>query len=435
MNKRINLDASLAVIASELRSGGWPLLDYLSALERRFNEREPDVLAFVPEDGRFPRLHQQAQELLEKYPNRAERPSLFGIPLGVKDIFQVEGFTTRAGSQLPTDLLQGSEAPSVTALRQAGALILGKTVTTEFAYFGPGPTRNPHNPAHTPGGSSSGSAATVGAGIAPLTFGTQTIGSVNRPAAFCGTVGYKPTYNRIDKSGVLPLSVSLDHVGCFTNDVDGMELAAELLCQHWQLVVTEKKPVLAIPEGPFLQRASAEGRKHFRQVCRRLHEAGFVVKSVEAMPDFEAIYARHNLIVAAEAARFHTDWYAQYGEKYHPKTAELIQRGQKVSDAQLKKAVAGRAVLREALMQLMDKNGIDLWLSPPATGAAPAGLDSTGDPVMNLPWTHAGLPTLTLPAGKNKAGLPLGLQLTGRWFGDEALLSFACQVEPILATD
>lgn len=430
MSKRINLDASLAVIASELRSGGWPLLDYLAALEKRFNEREPNVLAFVPEDGRFPRLQQQAQDLLDKYPNPAERPSLFGIPLGVKDIFQVDGFTTQAGSQLPTDLLQGSEAPSVTALRQAGALILGKTVTTEFAYFGPGPTRNPHNPAHTPGGSSSGSAAAVGAGIAPLTFGTQTIGSVNRPAAFCGAVGYKPTYDRIDKSGVLPLSVSLDHVGLFTNDVAGVELAAGLLCQHWQLVVTEKKPVLGIPEGPYLQRASAEGRKHFRQMCRRLHDAGFIVKSVETMPDFDKIYERHNLIVAAEAARFHEAWFAEHAEKYHPKTAELIQRGQKVTDKQLKKAIAGRAALRETLVQFMDKQGLDLWLSPPAPGAAPAGLDSTGDPVMNLPWTHAGLPTLTLLAGKNKVGLPLGLQLTGRWFGDEAMLSFACQIEP-----
>ncbi|GJM41246.1 MAG: amidase [Ardenticatenaceae bacterium] len=434
MNKPINLDASLAVIASELRSGGWSLPDYLAALEQRFNEREPDVLSFVPEDGRFQRLQQQAQALLDQYPNPAERPLLFGIPLGVKDIFQVDGFTTRAGSQLPTDILQGSEAPSVTTLRQAGALILGKAVTTEFAYFGPGPTRNPFNPAHTPGGSSSGSAAAVGAGIAPLTFGTQTIGSVNRPAAFCGTVGYKPTYDRIDKSGVLPLSASLDHVGCFSNDVAGMELVAGLLCQHWQLVVTEKKPVLGIPEGPYLQRASEEGRKHFRQMCRQLHEAGFIVKSVESMPDFDKIYARHHQIVAAEAAKFHDAWFGEHAEKYHPKTAELIQRGQKVTDKQLNKAIAGRASLRDKLMQLMDKHGLDLWLSPPARGAAPAGLDSTGDPVMNLPWTHAGLPTLSLPAGKNKAGLPLGLQLTGRWFGDEAMLSFASQIEPLVAT-
>lgn len=437
MGKQINLDASLAVIASELRSGGWPLLEYLAELQQRFEEREPDVLAFVPEDGRFPRIIQQAQQLLEKYPNPADRPSLFGIPLGVKDIFQVDGFVTQAGSQLPADILQGDEAPSVTALRQAGALILGKTVTTEFAYFAPGLTRNPHNPKHTPGGSSSGSAAAVGARLVPLALGTQTIGSVNRPAAFCGVVGYKPSYDRIDKSGVLPLSVSLDHVGCFTIDVAGMELAASLLCQHWQLVVTEKKPVLGIPEGPYLRHASGEGRSHFRQTCRRLHDAGFIVKSVAAMPDFEAIYARHNLIVAAEAARFHAEWFALHQEKYHWKTAELIQRGLKIKDSQLKKATAGRAALRESLMQLMNKYDLDLWLSPSAPGAAPVGLDSTGDPVMNLPWTHAGLPTLTLPSGTNNAGLPLGLQLTGRWFGDEAMLSFATQLEPILnfATD
>ena len=434
MNKRMDLDASLAIISGELRSGRWSLLDYLAALEARFHEREPDVLAFVPEDGRFHRLSQQAQDLIEKYPHPANRPPLFGVPLGVKDIFQVDGFTTRAGSQLPPDILQGSEAPSVTMLRQAGALILGKTVTTEFAYFGPGPTRNPHNPNHTPGGSSSGSAAAVGAGLSPLTFGTQTIGSVNRPAAFCGTVGYKPTYNRIDKSGVLPLSLSLDHVGCFTVDVAGMELVAGLLCQHWQLIITEKKPVLGIPEGPYLQRASEEGRTHFRQACRQLHDAGFIVKSVPTMPDFDAMYARHNLIVAAEAARFHAAWYAVHQEKYHWKTAELIERGQQIKDEQLEKAIAGRIALRETLLQLMDRHGLDLWLSPSAPGTAPAGLDSTGDPVMNLPWTYSGLPTLTLPAGKNEVGLPLGLQLTGRWFGDEAMLSFASQIEPIVAS-
>ena len=163
-----------------------------------------------------------------------------------------------------------------------------------------------------------------------------------------------------------------------------------------------------------------------------MHDAGFVVKSIETMPDFDKIYERHNLIVAAEAARVHADWFDEHSEKYHPKTAELIQRGQKVTDGQLSKAVAGCAALREKVTHLMDKNGLDLWLSPPAPGAAPAGLESTGDPVMNLPWTHAGLPTLTLPAGKNKAGLPLGLQLAGRWFGDEAMLSFACQLEPIV---
>lgn len=424
---------TVTAVVNSINSGELDLLEYIGLLESHFAACEPDVLAFVEEDGdRFQRLWDEANVLLARYPDPEKRPSLFGVPIGVKDIFHVNGFTTYAGSKLPPHILQSEEAPAVTALRKAGALIMGKTVTTEFAYFGPGPTRNPFNPDHTPGGSSSGSAAAVGADLVPFAFGTQTIGSINRPAAFCGVVGYKPSYNRISKKNVLPLSESLDHVGGFTVDVTSMELIAGLLCQHWQWVVAERKPVLAIPEGPYLDGASEEGRKHFRRVARQLHDAGFVVKSVHLMPDFDDIYARHNLIVAAEAARFHKDWYEEYQALYHPKTAELIERGLTISDNQLSRAIAGREKLRKQITRIMEQNSIDLWLSPPALGAAPKGLDSTGDPVMNLPWTHSDLPTLTLPAGKNEAGLPLGLQLTGRWYGDEAMLSFALQLEDVL---
>ena len=227
---------SLPVLANGLRSGEIDLLDYLAQLETHFEQREPDVLAFVPENGRFTRLQQEAQQLLAQYPDPAERPPLFGVPIGVKDIFHTAGFVTRAGSHLPPDLFQGEEAASVSQLRQAGALILGKAVTTEFAFFAPGPTRNPHNPAHTPGGSSSGSAAAVAAGLCPFAFGTQTIGSINRPAAYCGVVGFKPSYGRIPTTGVIPLSPSLDHVGFFTSDVAGAEWAASLLFADWQMV-------------------------------------------------------------------------------------------------------------------------------------------------------------------------------------------------------
>ena len=429
----ITFPTSVTKLVNSLATGELDLFDYLDQLEAHFIAREPDVLAFVAEEGdRFQRLRQDAKQLLAMYPEPEKRPSLFGVPIAVKDIFQVDGFTTQAGSKLPAHILQGEEAPCVTALRDAGALILGKAVTTEFAYFGPGPTRNPYNPEHTPGGSSSGSAAAVGVDLVPFAFGTQTIGSVNRPAAFCGVVGYKPSYNRISKKNVLPLSESLDHVGGFTVDVASMELVAGQLCQHWQWVVAERKPVLGIPEGPYLDRADEEGRKHFRRVARQLHDAGFAVKSVHMMADFDKIYDRHNLIVAAEAARFHKAWYEEYQALYHPKTAELIERGLKVNDKKLERAIVGRESLRKQVTKAMEQHSIDLWLSPPALGAAPKGLDSTGDPVMNLPWTHAGLPTLTLPAGKNEAGLPLGLQLTGRWYGDEAMLSFAHQIEDVL---
>lgn len=423
---------SLSILAEQLRNGKRPLIDFINDLETYFNEHEPAIQAFVPENGRFDRLRQEATALLAKYPDVAERPLLFGVPVGVKDIFHVDGFKTQAGSQFPSDILQGQEATCVTQLKEAGVLIMGKTVTTEFAYFAPGPTRNPHNGEHTPGGSSSGSAASAGAFLCPLTFGTQTIGSINRPGAFCGTVGYKPSYDRISKAGVIPLASSVDHIGLFAPDCAGIELAATLLCDHWQAGYTNKKPVFGVPEGPYLDYATDEGRHHFRQVCKRLHEAGYAVKSVLAMPDFEKIKERHQRLVAAEAARFHAPWRQSHGELYHAKTVALFDKGDRVTDRQLKTAVNGRNKLREQLTQLMQKHGIDVWLSPPAPGTAPKGLDSTGDPIMNLPWTHSGLPSINLPAGTGSNKLPLGIQLTGRWYEDEALLGWGGIVAPIV---
>lgn len=425
---------SLPTLAAALRSSDLSLTAYLDQLMAHFNEREPEVLAFVPEKSRFHRLEQEAKALLQKYPHPGQRPSLFGVPIGVKDIFHVKGFETQAGSRLPTQILQGDEAASVTALRRAGALILGKTITTEFAYFAPGPTRNPHNSAHTPGGSSSGSAAAVAAGLSPLTLGTQTIGSINRPAAFCGVVGYKPSYDRISRVGVIPLAGSLDHIGGFTADVAGMQVAAALLCADWDptMAAPAHRPILGIPAGPYLHRASTAALTHFEQVCTRLRDAGFTLLEVAAMADFDEIHARHNLIVAAEAARVHRDWYRGHHALYHEKTRDLIERGLDINNEQLTAALAGRSQLRSQLTDLMFAHGLDGWLSPPAVGPAPAGLDSTGDPVMNLPWTHSGLPTVTLPAGKDAAGLPLGLQLTGHWYADEELLGFAGQIEKVL---
>lgn len=424
---------NLQSLIINLRSGELNLLDYLDQLEARFAEREPEVLAFVPENGRFQRLRQQAQQLRQTYPDPASRPPLFGLPIGVKDIFHVGGFITRAGCQLPTELLQGEEAECVTTLRQTGALILGKTVTTEFAYFGPGPTRNPHNLEHTPGGSSSGSAAAVAAGLCPFAFGTQTIGSINRPAAFCGVVGFKPSYGRISTNGVIPLSQSLDHVGFFTNDVAGAERMAGFLCRDWGGVVhPERKPVLGIPEGPYLQHTEPAGLAHFRDVYGRLAGAGFTVKTVNAMPDFAEIDRQHRLLMAAEAARFHAQWFARYEALYHPKTAALIRDGQAYNDDDIAAAQARKTELRSRLAALMDQHGLDLWISPSATGPAPKGLDSTGNPIMNLPWTNAGLPTLTIPAGFSQSGLPLGLQLTGRWQGDEALLAHGKVIEAFI---
>lgn len=409
------------------------LLERIDHLESYFDQRESQLFAFLPEEGRFERLRQEAQFLLDSYASVEARPPLFGLLVGVKDMIHVDGFLTRAGSQLPPSLLQGGEAKCVTRLRQAGALILGKTQTSEFAYSAPTPTHNPHHPQHTPGGSSSGSAAAVGADLCPLALGTQTTGSLIRPAAFCGVVGFKPSYDRISRAGVIPLAPSIDHVGFFTPNVRDAARAACLLCTDWQYRRPPQfKPVLGIPQGPFLARASDEGRAHFETVCQRLAASGYEVRSVPAMPDFEAIVARHNTLLNAEAALVHAQWFAAYAQCYHPETANMIRRGLAVTASALVGARDGCQQLRTELMSLMDANSLDLWLSPAAPGSAPKGLAYTGDAIMNLPWTHSGLPTITLPAGTNPAGLPLGLQVTARWYADEALLGWSLALEQAL---
>jgi Asp-tRNA(Asn)/Glu-tRNA(Gln) amidotransferase A subunit family amidase len=397
----------------------------LDRLEARFAEREPAVRAFLPEEGRFDRLRRDLDRLQERWPEPAHRPPLFGVLVGVKDIFRVDGFPTRGGSKLPPEVLAGPQASCVTALQEAGALIVGKAVSTEFAYFAPGPTRNPWNPEHTPGGSSSGSAAGVAAGLCDLALGTQTIGSILRPAAYCGVTGFKPSYGRIPKDGVIPLAPSYDHVGFFTADLDLAERAAAVLCRDWKRETMARRPRLGVPDGPYLAHASEEGTAHFRSTCARLAAAGFEVIPVPALDDFDEIAARHRRVVAAEIARVHVDWFVRFGDLYAPQTVDLIRKGQAISDAELERDLEGREALRAELASLMDAHRIDLWIAPPAQGPAPHGLDSTGDPIMNIPWTQAGMPAVCLPAGQSAAGLPMGLQIAGRFDADEVLLAWA----------
>lgn len=403
-------------------------------LSKRFEKTEPYIKAFIPEDERFLRLNLDAFALEIKYREAEELPPLYGLPVAVKDIFHVDGFPTQAGSQLPAKALWGPEAHCVDRLRKAGALILGKTVTTEFAYFAPGPTRNPHSPLHTPGGSSSGSAAAVGADLAPLALGTQTIGSIIRPASFCGVVGFKPSYGRISTEGVIPLAPSLDHVGSFTQDVEMAAQAATVLIEDWGAPSPgDRKPILTVATGDYLAQADAEMRRHFEAALNALRQAGYWVKRLDAMPDFAAIVERHNLILAAEAARVHQEWFAKNGERYHEKTAGLIQKGQDIGSDELDEAKNEAKQFSLRLSTLMDINGIDLWIAPGAPGAAPKGLESTGDPVMNLPWTQAGFPCLGLPMGKNSEDLPLGLQVVADFGRDEDLLAWGTEIEEALA--
>jgi Asp-tRNA(Asn)/Glu-tRNA(Gln) amidotransferase A subunit family amidase len=423
-------------LMTALREGELTLPEYLAQVEARFNEREPSVLAFIPEEDRFARLHKQADVLVSNYPDIVNRPPLYGMLAGIKDIFHVDGFQTQGGSRLPADQLQGSEARSVTRLKNAGALILGKTVTTEFAYFTPGSTRNPHHPEHTPGGSSSGSAAAVGADLCPIALGTQTIGSIIRPAAFCGVVGFKPTYERVSREGVIPLSPSFDHIGSFTQDVLTAKQVASVLIDDWKSIeesgIKKRKPALGIPEGPYLASASDLARARFNATCESLAQAGYELRRVSVMSNFQEIRDRQDMIMSAEAARGHAAWFEKYADLYSPKFTDLIKRGQAVSDSQLQDALTACETFRAELRQAMIDNNIELWIAPSAPGPAPKGLESTGDPVMNLPWTQAGLPSVSLPSGRTDEGLPLGLQVVANWYKDESLLSWAEELEKVV---
>jgi len=422
----------LAATVEALRAGQVDLLAYIDDVCKYLEATEPQIEALVHETNRRGRLLKEAEALRERFPNSETRPPLYGALLGVKDVLRAEGFATHAGSQLPHELFVGLEASCVRKLREAGALILGMTVAAEFAYFEPGPTRNPLNPAHTPGGSSSGSAAAVAAGYCQLALGTQTSGSIIRPAAYCGIVGFKPSYGRVATDGLILCAESLDTIGYLTQDIAGAQLVAPLLCADWMPALSaETKPVLGVPEGPYLAQASSETLMVFEQNLAALEKAGYTVRRVPTLSDIEALNHRHARLVAAEMARVHVDWFGQYGVLYRPRTAQVIREGQAISYPEYDLYRASPRALRTEMETLMESSGIDLWVCPATTGPAPEGIETTGSPAMNLPWTHAGLPAVTLPTGSAENGLPLGLQCVGRFMRDEALLAWAGDIARI----
>ena len=420
--------APLAATVKALREGQVDPIAYVDDMCDRVEEFDGQVEAMLPEPDRRARLHAEAAELQQRFAKPDDRPPLYGALVAVKDIFHVSGFVTRAGSEVPPELFAGPEATCVRWLRDAGALILGKSVTTEFAYFEPGPTRNPHNLEHTPGGSSSGSAAGVAAGFCPLALGSQTIGSVIRPAAFCGVVGFKPTLNRIPTAGLVYFSRTVDQVGFFTQDMAGIALAASVLCQAWRRIpVTETLPVLGVPEGPYLEQAEPQGLKAYEHHLSKLEGNGCSIKRVPAFSYIDELNDLHRRMIFAEFAKEHDEMYAKHAALYRPRTAEIIEIGNKVSEHELITARANCTQLRAKLEKQMAQAGIDLWVCPSASGPAPRGIQATGDPKMNLPWTHAGMPVITLPAGRAENGLPLGLQFVAPFGADGYLLAW-CQL-------
>lgn len=428
--------APLAETAAALRSGQLDLLSYIGEVCKRIDVAEPELHALLPEEDRQQRLRREAIALQKRFPDLASHPPLYGIMVGVKDVFRVDGFLTRAGSQLPPELFSGSEASCVRRLRDAGAIILGKTISTEFAWIEPGPTRNPHHLGHTPGGSSSGSAAAVAAGFCPLAIGTQTIGSTIRPAAFCSIVGFKPSYGRIPTEGLVLFSESVDTIGLFTQDTAGMALGASLLCNNWHpaALATDALPVLGVPDGPYLAQASPEGLAAFDAQLLLLENAGYTVRHVTMLEHIEAINHQHKQMAFGEMARGHADWFARYESLYRPRTVEAIREGQRVRDEDIAVYRAGRLAVRAEIEDTMQKANIDLWVCPAAPGSAPEGITTTGDSIMNLPWTYAGLPAISLPAGRSTDGLPFGLQCVGKFMADEHLMRWAEKLAECLSS-
>jgi Asp-tRNA(Asn)/Glu-tRNA(Gln) amidotransferase A subunit family amidase len=396
------------------------VVDHLRSINRRIH-------AFLPERGRLRRLLAEVRAIDDRSVPLEARPPLFGVAVGVKDVFRVDGLPTRAGSRLAPHLFSGPQASVISTLRTAGALILGKTAMDEFAYCEPPLTRNPRNLAHTPGGSSGGSAAAVAAEICPLTLGTQTSRSVIGPAAFCGVVGFKPSYGRIPIDGVIPLAPSFDTVGLLAQNVPTSLLAASVLVPTWQTVTLERRPILGVPEGLFMTWTLEEGAAQFKLQLDRLDRAGYAIRHVQLFTDEELMEIDKCAmgLLHGEMARVHANWFAQYEGLYRPRTANAVRRGQAITDEEIADYQAFRLTFRDRVAQLMQQAGIDMWVCPASAGPAPRGLDQTGWGGMTTAWSYAGMPCLSVPAGLSREGLPLGFQCVAKFGHDELLLQWA----------
>jgi Asp-tRNA(Asn)/Glu-tRNA(Gln) amidotransferase A subunit family amidase len=378
------------------------------------------------------------------------RGPLSGIPVAIKDIIATSDMPTTNGSPIYRGHIPAADAWVVERLRQLGATIFGKTVSTEFAWRHPGPTVNPWNPAHTPGGSSSGSAAAVAAGIVPLALGTQTLGSVIRPAAFNGVVGLKPSFGAIPRSGVHPLSPSLDHVGFFARRVDDVAFALSLLAASSdsdphgrplagfhvdadQGVPPLENPHLAIVRFEQWSKAEPEQQQAFEVAVAKLRDEGAVLEEIKLSELDSTNWNTINTILASEAALIFEGLVARHPDRSSDHLKSLVQAGKALTALEYPAAKAMQEKLRSAFATQM--SGFDAIVTLPAFGEAPEGLSFTGNAEYCAPWTLLGVPAVTLPAGFGRCGLPLGLQIVGAYREDHRLLRVAKWIESALKFD
>jgi Asp-tRNA(Asn)/Glu-tRNA(Gln) amidotransferase A subunit family amidase len=424
----------LSEAAGEVRDGRISSAELVADCLKRIEEVDADVQAWAFLDREHALM--QAKALDQQRAHGGPVGPLHGVPIGIKDIFDTADYPTELGSPLWAGRMPRRDAAAVSRLRAAGAVILGKTVTTEYAYFHPGKTRNPHDRERTPGGSSSGSAAAVAAHMVPGAIGSQTNGSVIRPAAFCGVVGFKPSHGLIPRSGALLLSRTLDHVGVFARSVADAALLAETLVgfddedpdtrplARPPLAATASSepplpPRFAFAKSPAWQHAEPVTREAFAELVDALGDAAVEVELGES---FARALGFHKTIMETEMAHnFHRD-YEQGRAQLSAPLRELIERGRAYRAVEYTGAVAGIATLNEGLDHVFDE--YDAILTPAAPGEAPRGM-ATGNPIFCTLWTYLGVPAITLPLLRSEAGLPLGVQLVGRRGNDARLLRTA----------
>lgn len=424
-----------AVEAAEaIAEGHLSAEEYITACLERIEAIDGQVQAFVHLDRQDALM--QARALDERRRNGQPIGMLHGLPVAIKDIFDTADYPTECGSPLLAGRRPVRDSTVVARLRSAGAVIIGKTVTTEFAYFHPGPTRNPHNLEHTPGGSSSGSAAAVAAGMVPLAVGSQTNGSVIRPASYCGVYGCKPSHGLISRARVLQLSRTLDHVGVFARTLPDTALILEALAGYDPLDedtrpvaapdfldrVTEGPPMpprFAFVRTPVWDRADEDARQAIEQLVARLGDAADAVEMPES---YLAAWDDHRLIMAAEMAHNLGPAIARGGEQASKVFRDLVVEGRAVGATQY---LASRANVRRynAGLEEIFKE-YDAIVTLATTGTAPKA-DVTGNPVFCSFWTLTGLPALSLPLLQGSNGLPLGIQLIGQADDDARLLRSA----------
>jgi Asp-tRNA(Asn)/Glu-tRNA(Gln) amidotransferase A subunit family amidase len=421
--------------ARALRDGAISAEQLTEACLARVREADGTVQAWAHLDPE----HALAQARARDADRAAGRPCgpLHGVPVGLKDIIDTADLPTEDGTVLHAGRMPAHDATVVALLRAAGAVILGKTVTTECAYFAPGKTRNPHDAAHTPGGSSSGSAAAVAAGMVPLALGSQTNGSTIRPASYCGVYGFKPTHGLVPRGGVLQLSRTLDHIGLFARSLEDLALLGEQLVGFdardpdtrprarppFLATLAEEPPLpplLGFVRTPAWERAAEDTKEAFAELVATL---GDRVVAIDLPDSALQAWDWHRTVMEAEmAANLSLEW-ERGRDRLSPQLRGLLERGREVLAVDYQAALARIPALHEGFAEIFER--CDALLTPAAPGTAPRGLDSTGDPVFCSLWTLCGMPALSLPLMRGENGLPMGVQLVGSRNGDARLLRTA----------